>query len=825
MGPVALFGVSRFGRFATRARWVGDGGACVAILVLTLLASFTGLRRPADFARGDMFTFWIPMYSFLGDRLRAGDVPGWNPHQFTGAPFAGDPESGWAYLPVMLLFSVLPLAPALAAYSILHLALAGLAAYALGRVLGLGVAGALAAGVAYEFTWFYERTSCCPVFVQVAAWLPLALLAAELALRSAIWWTRLGWWAAAGFAVSQILASWPGQGSYDALLALGGFIAYRALLVPPRRPRAPLTRLGDLALHGGTILTLGFALGAAGMLPRLEANARSAVPQGVYHPSLAAVRVIEQWSLTDLARQILGGYVVGQWWYVGGASLALAIVAPVVARRWFGTPYFAFLAVGAAVLALGIRTPLHAALYVLLPRFEVLHIHQPNRVLVVFYLPVALLAGATVDQLKRCQKRSALLAATGLVPVAALALGIALLRNRHASISYPTQAAVVAAGVLVALYGLVASPPARRLVPAALIVVLFWDPAGRSLSAGLPSLVGRNNTLPVALETYTTRTGAAAFLARAAADDPARYVGYAPALLPPAGSSQAGYLRFVDEPLAAAILVNNRATLLDLDDAQGYNPIQVKRYVEYVAALNGHPQEYHEADVFPKGMGSPLLDLLNVRYLVVPDQALSDDASLTRLVREHPTVYKDGQVRVLENRAALPRAWIVHEARRVAQGETLPPLASGAVDPRRTVLLEAAPPALGAATDPAHDEVTVTRYEPDRIDLRVRTDAPGMVVLSETYDPAWRAEVDGAPAAVYVADHALRAVPVPAGEHVVGLRYESRMLRLGTAISGITLAVLAGFGIFAGWTHRRRRGFSSHGAQSHARVQSGGAVE
>jgi uncharacterized membrane protein YfhO len=51
------------------------------------------------------------------------------------------------------------------------------------------------------------------------------------------------------------------------------------------------------------------------------------------------------------------------------------------------------------------------------------------------------------------------------------------------------------------------------------------------------------------------------------------------------------------------------------------------------------------------------------------------------------------------------------------------------------------------------------------------------------YYPAWKAYVDGEPAQIYVADGALRAVAVPAGQHSVELRFESDTLALGIAIS------------------------------------------
>jgi len=43
--------------------------------------------------------------------------------------------------------------------------------------------------------------------------------------------------------------------------------------------------------------------------------------------------------------------------------------------------------------------------------------------------------------------------------------------------------------------------------------------------------------------------------------------------------------------------------------------------------------------------------------------------------------------------------------------------------------------------------------------------------------------VDDQRVPLHVANHALRAVPVPDGEHTVELRYESTSLRLGIAIT------------------------------------------
>lgn len=79
-------------------------------------------------------------------------------------------------------------------------------------------------------------------------------------------------------------------------------------------------------------------------------------------------------------------------------------------------------------------------------------------------------------------------------------------------------------------------------------------------------------------------------------------------------------------------------------------------------------------------------------------------------------------------------------------------------------------------------------------------------MLSEAYYPAWRAYVDGRPVRLYRADYLLRAVPVPAGEHAVELRYESVTLQAGIAVSLAAGAMLVAVAIAVGVRRREKAG-------------------
>ena len=370
-------------------RYAADGAALVLILILTMV-SMRNLLLGGTIVGMDTVTQYYTWYSYLGESLRSGTLPGWNPRQFSGVPFAGDPLSGWTYLPAMLLFTLLPLNVAAKGYMFLHLLLAGLFTYALARVLKMGIAGALLAAVAYEYSgYLFVRNTCCSPYAMVYAWLPLAILGAELAIRSRRLPDRALWWGLSGLALSQILAAWLGQGSYYALLAIGGYVAYRTLLFPPGSVRGLRSRLLGAVLHGGAVLLFGFGLAAAGILPRLEYNALSNLAGGYPNPEMGIGWTIEAWDRLFLPSDQL---------YAGAAVLALALAAPLVTRGSavrFAVPFFTALSLFALTFAGKGTTLLHSVLY-LLPGLDRLHPHAPSRVMLIFYLGTALLAGAAL---------------------------------------------------------------------------------------------------------------------------------------------------------------------------------------------------------------------------------------------------------------------------------------------------------------------------------------------------------------------------------------------------------------------------------------------
>src|SRR5918994_1551778 len=352
------------GAVAFRARLSADTVAVLTLLALTGAFAWERLHSARGIARLDTITFFLPMYTELGERLRAGDIPGWNPHQLAGAPFAGDPESGWMYFPAMLLFTALPPVAAFTALVTVHLALGGLATYALARTLGMGVLPAMVAATAFASGAFSEFTGCCTIYAQLTAWLPVSLLGVELAIRSASPLSRSGWWCLSGLAISQMLAGWFGQGAYYGLLTVGGFVLFRTVLAPPATASGWTARLSNLLIHGAVILALGFGLAAAGILPRLDALGRSTLAGGDYRAFAPYVAQPDDWTLPQVINQLLSIDADRLRYYAGGAVLMLALFALPLAGRRYAAPFFA--AVSLIVLVLASEpTPLHRLFFVL----------------------------------------------------------------------------------------------------------------------------------------------------------------------------------------------------------------------------------------------------------------------------------------------------------------------------------------------------------------------------------------------------------------------------------------------------------------------------
>ncbi len=173
-----------------------------------------------------------------------------------------------------------------------------------------------------------------------------------------------------------------------------------------------------------------------------------------------------------------------------------------------------------------------------------------------------------------------------------------------------------------------------------------------------------------------------------------------------------------------------------------------------------------------------------------------------------------GDVKIYENLAAQPRAFLVYNWHRTATtAEAINLMAAPGFDPRRTAVIVAS----GATAEPPGDgagQATITHYAPESIRLRVESDADGLLVLTDAHYPGWQAFVDDRPATVEQVNGLFRGVFVPSGEHEVAFAYRPRSLTIGAIISLLGLIGGATVSAFLVVKSRRAAGHSSSPGRS-----------
>lgn len=218
-----------------------------------------------------------------------------------------------------------------------------------------------------------------------------------------------------------------------------------------------------------------------------------------------------------------------------------------------------------------------------------------------------------------------------------------------------------------------------------------------------------------------------------------------------------------------------------LFDVRGYDGVDPAPFVDLLdlaAAPDSVRLGYAAAQLFvpriealppPNGVQlSPILDLLGVRYVIMP--------------HENDTDYV-----VLVNHSALPRVFVPRSVEvEPDRSIRLAKLASPWFDPRHVAYVEKpvdVPPSMDG-------EVNIVEATSQEITINARMIGAGLVVLADQWNAGWRAYVGEKVVPILRVDHALSGVMAPAGESTIVFRYEPLSLRLGLAAALFATLIL-----------------------------------
>jgi hypothetical protein len=222
------------------------------------------------------------------------------------------------------------------------------------------------------------------------------------------------------------------------------------------------------------------------------------------------------------------------------------------------------------------------------------------------------------------------------------------------------------------------------------------------------------------------------------------------------------------------------------DVAQGTgNPMEIAAYNQFYWAI---PTK-----------GSPAYSLLGAKYIVVPKDAQPGGEGIW------PVFKDDALIDLHLNTNSLPRAWLVYWTQRVATiEEAYAVVFAPDFQPALRATVKDGPQLTksSAEAEAAEGRIEVLAYAPNRAAFKVHTTEPALLVLSDLLYPGWRARLDKQRVPLYKTNGIFRGVLVPAGEHIVTMRFFPRELSVGLGLVGMLVWALGILSIkqFAGWT-------------------------
>ncbi len=812
-----------------------------AALMLSVAAVFWQHLFTSDvlFLR-DLSSLHYPRAVELRALVRAGLLPLWNPFEHFGEPVVVNP-SYLLFYPTAWLAWVLPPAYGFKLHCILHFFVLAAGSFLLARRVGLKPFACWLAGALFAFSGPVMSLGNFYTLPPAAAWMPLAVLAADFQMR------RGGWKGAGLFAASltlQLFAGEPLTSIATVGLALGWSIALYGDL--GARFWAGANRLVFSRFLFGLALAGGLA--AVQLFPALwhlrhTERAAHLTYQHSFFWSLHPLRFVEM-----LIPEFWGNYLAeaGLLWlhleerepyllsvFVGIVPLALALVAALAYRatpegtaphQHRATRFWLVAAVVAVVLALGRFTPVSYVFYDLVPVFRI--VRFPEKFLIPAALAVSQLAALGMEylwsaqsegtQAQRLRWLSRGLLGFGLAwlvlsaflflwpePARRLAARLTALEFNHARVLQISPSPAKDRAELLARAGdwVVRTIPERA--PYVLGAALLWAGllgrglreslrrrlvVGMAAAAILPLVVVHYTLNPVANRRYLdTIPAAARYLEppRPAARIFAEPVLNPPYLPPASITPDLAQVDFL--PPAAQVLYPYR---LSLQAGAGLLGVEnsFTADVEHVLPL---PQRLLNNIVEQHGLsGEPLARLLrlgSVSYAFLkrlpPAPGLAPVGSASNATTLPVAVYRV--------RDPLPRAYLAPQAVVLPAGmPTIQRILSPEFDPARQVVLEEArwPP---AGAQEFAGEAKLLRRDALHVEVTATTSVPAYLVLTDSFHPDWKVTVNGTPAPLLRANQIFRAVALPAGTHHVVFRYRPAALLWGAALTLATAIAIA----------------------------------
>jgi hypothetical protein len=751
--------------------------AGVFLLFLGPLASGHGLYG------GDFYFYFYPLKKFILEHLlthRA--LPFWNSYQFSGTPMISNIQASMFY-PFGFLYYLVSPERAYVYSTVMHCLMASFFMYAFVRSLDVSKAGSFMAALVFTFNGYFIGHIYAGhlTFVQSYVWIPLLFLLIHHFARTG----NIVWAVGAGLVVgTQVLGGFP-QIAFYTLLASTLFVLYQTVMLR----RSGSSCVFKLGTGLGVCLVLGFCLAAVQIFPTLEFAGLSTRGGGVSYATATYESLHPKELLAFLIPGIYGSPLEQTYWrsqevwhfwescgYVGILPLFLLFVKGRKEESKNIGFFFVFLALFALFLALGKYNPLYPLIY-RMPGFNSFRI--PAQIIYLYVFSVAVLSGIGLGKItagpwrlsRACTVYSLLVG--GIVTVAFAGINFSPFKTFFFLFRHFAEGPVTHANLTLLYGGMIRSIDRACLFFFLSLIILFLART-RRLSPGIFSFLSCGMLF---LDLFLF--GKPFIRTHDYGTEPQKKE---MAALLPCKPFQGRVVTM------GALFKSNDGLQYGFPSVLGYDPLILKRYVEYILSSQNQPFSDH---------------VVNLAHIFVPESKLLSLLHVTALAG-------DRGIHLLNNE--IPYAHIVSHAWFERTEEVLAFMKSNRFDPLNGVVLEG-----HGKTEDSHDKeiksakssCTVENYEEEHFAIRASADQPGYLVVSEVYYPGWHCMVDGKEVKIQRGNYLFRVVPLEAGIHHIRFYFVSWPFRIGGILSLLSLGFALCFILM-----RRKEGQS--GLESHS---------
>ena len=747
----------------------------ICLLIVSVSIFFSQVICSAKPLFGSDFVLYFhPVKKFIRDYVMTHTtIPLWNPHQFSGTPLIANIQAAMFY-PLGFLFYVMPTEYAYGYTIILHCILGAIFMYAFARSLTINKAGAFLAAIVFTFNGFFIAHLYAGhlTFVQSYIWIPLIFFFLHKFLNTPL----LRHAVLAGlFLGLQILGGFP-QIAFYTTIAIILFGAYHIGIKLRHGKRSSFLRLsGGMA----TIVLFGFALAAVQLLPTYEFAGLSTRSGGATYAFATTDSFDPLNFITFLMPNLFGNPANNTYWksgecwqfwelcgYVGMVPLLLLCFLRKAHQTHRASIFFVSLLILSLFLSLGRYNPLYRFIYHL-PGFH--HFRIPAQILYLYTFSMSILAGIGLNGVTQCESSSRpykIIVGIGLLSFGLLMImfflwpahffyyifkivrpsGLTpdLMPRLHETVRLSI---LTGAGLFALVAALIHLRCTHRLGPTSFTVALLLVTTVDLWSFSTPMVKTSKSSL--SQEKLDLLNGL---------------------------NSDPDICRVVT---MGNLFRPNDGFLYGYQDIQGYDPLILKRYLEYInESQNMHIGPEAVNLNYVTRLDNHLIRMLNVKYCIPEDK------------------------RILKLDHYLPRVFIVHKALTVPPEKVLDFMMTHDFNPEEVVVFEEGEQveqpenpgrmAIGkdlnrrgedGGLESRLERCRIVSYSENEMELKATMNEAGYLVFSEINYPGWKAYVNGKEVRILTGNYIFRTLPLPKGNHDIIMKFESHSFRMGLIIS------------------------------------------